>query len=264
MEQKILFNHIPKTGGTTLRIIFNKVYGQRKVFFIKSTDPTESLNIFKKMTAEERIRFNVISGHGAEYFTEYLTKPFRISILRNPIELFLSQYYYLKLSPNSVFMNEVSRLNSIESYIAFALKNGQDNLMTRYLSNSIDWLFNPGLAIPNLQTDGKRQLERAKENLRKYDAVLNLTNFDSGVFKLKELLGWKRIPLYRPANKTKYDSGFTISPSLRIKLEELLSFDMELFQFFIDQKLEITTKLENQKLPFRCFQFRQGIINKIF
>jgi hypothetical protein len=136
--------------------------------------------------------------------------------------------------------------------------------MTRYLSGSVDWLFNPALPIPNLQTDGTRQLERAKENLRKFDAVLNLANFDSGVFKLNELLGWKRIPLYKPSNKTKNDSQLKISISLRSKLEELLCYDIELFRFFIDQKLDIATQVDNQKLPFRCFQIRQGIINKIF
>ena len=31
-----------------------------------------------------------------------------------------------------------------------------------------------------------------------------------------------------------------------------------------DQNFDIGSKVEKQKLPFRCFQFRQGIINKIF
>jgi hypothetical protein len=264
MEQVILFNHIPKTGGTSLRIILNKVYGQPKVFFIKSTDPAYSLNEFKKMGPAERDRYDVISGHGAEYFSAYLNNPFRITILRDPVDLFLSQYHYLKVSPNSVFLEELSRLTSVEAYIDFALKNGQDNLMTRYLSNSLDWLFIPDQNIPELTKEGTKLLEKAKENLFDYGAVLNLATFNSGIYRLNELLGWSRIPLYRPANRTKSTDKNPMTKNLRSKLEELLRFDMELFQFFIDQKLDTAHKVDTQKMSFKLFLFRQEVINKIF
>jgi len=264
MKQAILFNHIPKTGGTTLRVILNRVYGEEKVYFIKSTDLPGSINFFTNLSPEKRKYFKVIAGHGAEYFSKLVENPFRISILRDPVDLFLSQYHYLKASPNSVFLKEVSQLTSVEAYVDFATKNGQDNLMTRYLSNSLDWLFIPEQNIPELAKEGTKLLEKAKENLFDYGAVLNLATFDSGIYRLNEILGWKGIPLYRPANRTNSKDKIPVTKNLKSKLEELLRFDMELFQFFLDQKLDIALKADKQKMSFKLFVFRQNMIKTIF
>lgn len=264
MEQPVLFNHIPKTGGTTLRIILNKVYGEGKVFFIKSKSPAESLSAFKKLRSGNRKQYRVISGHGAEYFSADLNNPFRITILRDPIDLFLSQYYYLKVSPNSVFLEDVSQLKSVEAYIHYALKNGQDNLMTRFLSNSVDWLFDSTKEIPDLTREGTNLLEIAKKNLVDYDAVLNLANFDKGIFRLKEILDWKSLPLYRPSNKTDAKIKTPLPKKLKERLENLLRFDLELFQLFLDKELDAAYQANVQKLSFKLFHLRQKLINKLF
>ena len=263
MEETILFNHIPKTGGSTFRIILNRIYGQENVFFIKSTDLFGSLNLFRKLSSKNKNTYKVIAGHGAEYFSKFVNNPIRVTILRDPAELFFSQYQYLKNSPNSIFQKEVSKLPSIEEYLDFAIENGQDNLMTRYLSNSIDWLFDLTKAIPEMETEGDDLLQKAKKNLHQYQAVLNLSTFDAGVYVVHDLLGWKRIPRYRPSNKSDYSIGSNISDQFLIRLKDALRFDIELFQYFLDEKIDISFRVKKESKSFKLFKLRQGLINKI-
>ena len=100
--KQILFNHIPKTGGTTLRIILNKVYGNNNVFFINSKDIPASYKKFKSLSTDVRNGYSVISGHGSEFFSVLMATPFRICLLREPKSLFISQYNYLRQSKKSI------------------------------------------------------------------------------------------------------------------------------------------------------------------
>ncbi len=264
MSPIILFNHIPKTGGTTLRIILNKVYGKEKVYFPNSTDLPGSYQKFEKLSPELKNSFHVIAGHGAEYYSNFYEKPLKLTILRDPVELFFSQYYYLKASPNSIFQEEVQQLESIEAYLDFAITHGQDNLLTRYISNSIDWLITGSNQIPNMEKEGAELLETAKRNLHKYDAVLSLNKFDRGVYALKNLLKWKSIPLYRPANKTKEKTTESYPEELMEKLRFLLRFDIDLYNYFLNEKLDIGLKADSKEKAYKLFMLRQKPINKIF
>lgn len=263
MEKFILFNHIPKTGGTTLRIILNKVYSIDNVYFIESKNLGTSLQQYFRMQEDERKKFKVIAGHGAFYYVDSVSDSFKITILRNPIDLFISQYYYLRESPNSVFRDKVSHMESIKQYIPFAIENGQDNLMTRYLSNSIDWLIDGNGQIPDMSYRGTELLESAKKNLYAYDAILSLDRFDQGIYSLKKCLDWKTIPLYRHANRTKDKQKRSFPEELKIKLNEVLHFDIELYRYFIDKKLDICYQSESSDYIRKIFLMRQKIINKI-
>ena len=107
MAKTIIFNHIPKTGGTTLRIILNKVYGEDKVYFPGSTDLSGSYMQFEELTHKSQKHYQVIAGHGADYYSNFFDRPLTITILRDPVDLFISQYQYLKQSPNSIYQEEV-------------------------------------------------------------------------------------------------------------------------------------------------------------
>ena len=165
MDPIILFNHIPKTGGTTLRILLNKVYGTENVFFPNSKDLTGSYKKYAEFSSKKKSSYKVIAGHATYYYANLTNIQYRITILREPLSLFLSQYQYLKTSSNSIFRDDIKQLDGIEEYIEFAKINGQDNLMTRYLSESVNWLLGLDPVIPDMDTEGDKLLEKAKENL---------------------------------------------------------------------------------------------------
>ena len=253
MERQLLFNHIPKTGGTTLRIIFNRVYGPDRVFFIHSKNIGKSLDEFKNLDKIQRSTFRVVSGHGAGLFAGMLIKPFRISILREPLSLFLSQYHYLKKSPDSNFLKEVSELKSEENYLEY--------LLTRYFSNSVQWLADPDIPIPNLEKEGASMLEQAISNLRQYDALIDLSRFDKGVYALSKKLNWSKIPIYRPSNLTKKDNDvIPLSKDYMDQLRYVLRWDIALYEYFINEKLDISLSEPRKRFDYPFFVFRQKAV----
>lgn len=262
--RQLLFNHIPKTGGVTLRIILNRVYGEKNIFLIRSTDITASLELFKSLSHEERKRFDVVAGHGADLFLPFMDNPFRITILREPVALFLSQYYYLKITRDAGFYEEVSQMKTLEEYLDFAIEKGQDNLLTRYLSGSVGFLANPAAPIPDMKKKGDSLLEQAKKTLYEYDVIIDLDDFDAGIYAIAEKLGWKKIPLYRTSNRNKYNPGPAALPiSLSCRLKEVLQFDITLYKKFKRAKLASGIQIGRSSLNFKLFQIRQMGINHL-
>jgi len=257
----LLFNHIPKTGGVTLRAILNKVYGEKHIFQIKSTNIGESLNRFKNLSEAERQQYSVISGHGAELFMTFTDHPFRLTVFREPVSQFISQYHYLKNTTGSGFYEELKELDSLGDYLDFAIENGQDNLLTRYLSNSVQFLADPSLPIPNMQNEGNKLLEKAMNTMRAYDAVIDLADFDAGVFALARKLGWKHIPVYRPGNRNRNNPGIEAVPrNILDAVKEALRWDIILYDRFREEKLDCGQEINRRSAAFNMFQLRQAAI----
>lgn len=260
MNKIVLFNHIPRSGGTTLRIILNRVYGEEKLFFIKSKDIAGSLEEFlSEMISEPEPNYKVISGHGAELFCELCSNPFKLTILREPLSMFISQYHYLKASPNSNFQEEVRALESFEDYVKYAINNGQDNMLCRMLSGDHRWLITK--EYTDMETKGAEMVEQAKGVLQSYDAILDLNHFDAGVYALSTVLGWPKIPVYRRANSSKNTSPGISSKSM-LRLKHHLRFDIELYEFFRKTELDIANYNNKNSLMYKSFLLRQWGLNK--
>jgi len=263
MQRTILFEHIPKTGGITLRGILQKVYGKRHVFFINSNHPRQSLDAFIKMNPQERGHIRVIGGHGVLLYRKYLENPFIVTILRDPVSLFFSQFHYLRISKKDIFWEDVRNMNTAGEYLKYALSMGQDNLMTRFLANSMQWTVDPDQKFQNMNDSGEKLLQDATQNLRSFDAVIDLGNFDAGVFALSRKLGWGRIPLYKPSNRTPGKPAEENADSGLIeKLRFYLRFDLELYEFFLSNNLDISLTADFKNPGFRFFRLRQQIAKK--
>lgn len=261
MSRTILFEHIPKTGGITLRGILLKVYGKKHVFFINSNNPGSSLEAYKNLDEHARKNIVVIAGHGALLYESYLTNPFKITILRDPVALFLSQFYYLKISKKDPFWEKVSQMDSPLQYLEYALSMGQDNLMTRFLANSMDWTIYEKQTFHQMSKHGEELLKQAKFNLNHFDAVINLSHFDEGIFALSRLLNWPGIPLYKPRNRTPKKPTHNQPDSQVVQqLRQALRYDVDLYDYFTDKHLDISGVVNQKSIAFGIFRIRQAVI----
>jgi len=94
-KTSIVFLHIPKTGGTTLSKLIEKMYNTYLIWHQSEGD-------FRSLSPEEREHYRIIIGHTnlGMKLHEYVTQPCAyVTILRDPIERILSLYYYICESP---------------------------------------------------------------------------------------------------------------------------------------------------------------------
>ena len=118
----LIFLHLPKTGGSSLREFLKAKCGYKNYYEVYRNEAAglltkDYLNKFIALPQEERDRFDLITGHFSYGLHRFLSRPcVYVTLLRNPLERFCSNYQYLtKHSPR--FRKLVARNNNIEEFL---------------------------------------------------------------------------------------------------------------------------------------------------
>lgn len=100
-EQTVVFVHIPKTAGTTLHLVIERQYHPRKVVSIYTDEENaDQINRLQNFPATQKQKIKVIKGHTFFRWHQLLSQPCAyFTLLRNPIERFISNYYFLLMQP---------------------------------------------------------------------------------------------------------------------------------------------------------------------
>ncbi len=167
-RKHIIFLHIPKTGGTTLRDIFHRQYKKDESILTKRL--IESENIIKGLKDEEKNRILMIQGHMKFGLHGYFNNQFKyFTMMREPVKRVLSQYTYLlslKNNPHnqSTDSGEMTIREYYDSGVSPQLTNGQTQLIS-------------GILIDNDSSEisSNRILEKAKQTLEKHFLLVGLT-----------------------------------------------------------------------------------------
>ncbi|MEK4504276.1 hypothetical protein [Bacillus sp. FSL R12-0069] len=242
-KELILFLHIAKTGGTTLRTILDKQYDKHSLSVYPSKQDIY-LNTKEKTinTLKRHINFvKSISGHfdfemWYDEFKEPLLKLIPttrkityITLLRKPSDRIFSQFHHYK------------RNNWIDSQIDFKQFIEEKMYTLNYQTTCIS-----GKGIPNLT--------KAKINILNSFSLVGITErFSESLFLMNNIFKWKNIKYVK---KNKY-----VSPCLRntipietIKLlEQDNHLDMELYKFaetLLQHKINNLTMFQKQKIKF--------------
>ncbi len=207
-DTTIAFVHIPKTAGLTFRAILN------------ASIPANQLKM---------------DHRGILSFDELEPPCAFVTFLRNPVNRFISEYFFSAISkPN--FSAYHYRLNkhitknnlSLEAFTAEAPQLGIDNLQTRYLSMPIT--SHDTFPYPQVT---EAHLEAARTNLEEKLSYVGITErFSESLVLLKH--SWNR-PLgnyvHRNRGSKKSNGQSTISDETRSLILQQNQLDMQLYEY---------------------------------
>jgi len=202
--------HIPKTAGTTLRMIIDREYGlERKLQIEGLHNNSGFVDIYGIDTLNS---VEVISGHQYFGMHEYIKGPCAyITMLRDPIERVLSTYRHTARTGKQ----DMEWLKSLTT------REQGSNLQTKMLSG------------------GTVDIDLAIHNLNNSFSVVGITEmFDESILLIRKKLAWS-IPYYvieNPSHNTiKADD---IDSDIISIVKEANSVDIELYDYCVEKLKE--------------------------
>lgn len=147
----LLFIHIPKTAGTTVRAALAEAYARDERAFIyePSVPEATTLEALAERPQVELDRLQLVMGHFDFGVHRSLPGPARyVSMVREPMDRLVSLFYYFKTGtfpPGTGSARQHDRLNAqdipIDDYVFDAKHRQWDNQMVRMLAGRMDVAF---------------------------------------------------------------------------------------------------------------------------
>lgn len=219
----IVFMHIPKTAGTTLRLLIDQNY---KIW--------EIYREYRQVPMKVKIPANVkcIQGHQPFGFHDILDRPHTyLTMLRDPIQRVISEYYYIRAANahdpyigEKIAKENMSLFDYVSSLDEKILLRTR-NMQTRYAAGS--------LTLHNIN------LEKAKENLCNYFSVVGITEmFDQSLMLMKKEFGWEDVSYKKRVVNVDRPRNIQYPKELIEKIKENNELDIMLYNWAKEQLIK--------------------------
>lgn len=215
-DRAVIFIHIPKTAGSTLRPIMDRHYPRhviRKLDFLP-----RDLDAFLELPDQARSQIRLLQGHFPFGLHEQLAVPVDyLTILRDPVDRIISMYFWIRVNHEHV-LNKVVRSMSLKEFADSGFDittNHQTSLISGLVANP----ENNAVAI-------------ARNHLETEFTAFGLNErFDESLLLFKQRLGWKHI-FYSRRNVTKSRPRRNEVPASVLEtIQRRNSLDLELYEF---------------------------------
>jgi hypothetical protein len=220
-EELLIFLHITKTGGTSLRWALEEQFPVKKVLRCYASMGC-SREFLKDIAVSKGHQFSFLTTHydfGTHcYFRQPATY---LTMLREPVARTLSEFYSFYYSPNPEEIGRSDEENTIDYYLSERASTCRDNQQVRFISGS-----------RGDECISRKHLQVAKENLeRNFSAVGITEEFEKSLALYCKVFGWKHM-MYVRRNKTHLKQRHQIPNSSQLNLlEEKNELDKELYIF---------------------------------
>ena len=178
--KKILFDHLPKCGGTSLRVYLQAHYPIRKTFSTDASSPAASVNAFKLLSQRKRHGYDLVKGHLAHELLDYVhPEVLRVTVLREPVDRIISHYYYASRTPVHYLYPKIHEAEmSLEDYATSDLDCELRNWYTTHFS---------GLSVEDAERNPEASIASAVDvMLNGYDIIGFLDDFSSFAETLRD------------------------------------------------------------------------------
>jgi hypothetical protein len=219
MQPAVIFLHIPKAGGMTFETIVRRQFAADEQLHTIDRDLDAFEARWKALSDAERARIRCVHGHIPYGVHTLLPRPaVYVTLLRDPVERFLSSYYYALRRPEGKLHTIIVQGGlSLEDFIAAPEASHLHDLQVRYFA---------GRRAPGEPED---DLERAKRHLEGFAVAGLVERFDESVLHAGRVLGWRNV-LYAKTNVNKWRPPAE-SPAVRAAIAERNARDLELYRW---------------------------------
>ena len=174
----IVFIHLPKTAGMTLRGVLERVYEGHPIAFLGNLSKGGELAEFAAMPEADRRAHALVAGHFPWGAQAVLPGARTITVLRDPVERLISVYAYNKRAPNALHHKAINEGDlSLADCVESGLLRGEYNLQTNMLRDA-------------RAKTAEQALASAKRNIRACAAFGLVERFDDTLAYLARELRW--------------------------------------------------------------------------
>lgn len=223
-DQLLVFLHIQKTAGTSLRSFLSKQFDENQIWFGRSYQ-------VKNLSNNKNV--SCIGGHFQYGIHEELNRPYTYAtMLREPVDRVLSYYYFIKEKSSSGKSKNANKMD-IEDFM-----EEYDTKLCNYQTRRI--------------AGGKLDLELAKKHLLEEFSFVGLTErFKESLYLMKREYHFPNLE-YNTRNITKKRSSKDELPEKTINfIKQKNELDIELYQFakeLFKKKLRALSIKEKEEL----------------
>lgn len=221
-EPLVIFVHIPKTAGRTLRAIIRRQYRPEEVC-TTSREAGDPIQDFLALSEAEKARLRIVQGHFSYGLHEHVSRPaVYVTMLREPIARVISYYRFMCDNPNHNHHAAAIDLG-LDGFLRSRMSKAIDNGQLRYLAAVEDIPF-------GACTDA--MLDAALANLeQRFVAVGLVEAFDDSILLMRRALGWG-IPAYMPLNVSKHRVGEgRLTDETLALLRDYNRFDLQIYEY---------------------------------
>ncbi len=249
-KRPVIFLHIPKAGGSTLRRLLHKQYPSKSVYRIES-DINGDILRFGELTFEQTQKIQLVTGHQAFGLHTYLPDAVYITMLREPITRVISEYRFIANNPYHVLYDSVSKM-SLLAYLDCGLSGQISNGQTRLIAGI--WK-DQQCGVPGNRDVTAKDLEQAKHNLAEHFIYPGtLAYYDEVLLLWRQALGWK-MPVYLRENVTPVPYSPPNAKELAL-IRELNQWDLQLYDW-VQKELTQTINQRGARFRAQVAGFRQ-------
>ncbi|MDB4452797.1 sulfotransferase family 2 domain-containing protein [bacterium] len=250
-ENNLIFLHVPKTAGSTFHMLLNARYSQAETFNVFGSRFSEpEIAAFIDDPIDNKTGIRLLKGHMPFGLHKYMPGHSKyISILRDPIDRVISQYYYIKKNNYNPLHEAVEgRGMSLPDFVSSGLAVGMNNGQCRFLNGDLDaYAFN--------DCSGEL-LENAKSHITEHFSWLGVTErFDESILILAGELGWEKPPFYFRENVAKKRNIVKdVKPEEIEVIKNFNSLDIQLYNYvngLLDEQIKSVSNFSEKMSSFQ-------------
>lgn len=205
--KKVLFDHLPKCGGTTITYYIRSNYPAKKVFRIDGSQPTASVKTFQSFPKRVRYRYYCVYGHFADQLMKLVhPETIAVTVFRDPVDRIISHYFYVKRRKDHYLHNDViSGKIKLEDYASSELSVELSNWLTAHFS---------GLSNEEVLKNPEEALDLALHHIaNRYELIGFLDHIDIFINHLKVIAGFRKNFTNKKLNMSKNRIHFNQIPT---------------------------------------------------